>query len=92
VKLLAEVSDGENSPTVSSPKKSPAKLKGNCTRKPDFPLDDQQPSLSETVTSQSDDNENNYNAHVDSSSDVSDNELSLEDESGSEYILSTSKK
>jgi hypothetical protein len=81
-----------NSPTVPSPKKSPAKLKGNCTRTPDFPPDDQQPSPSETVTSQSDDNENNNNAHRHSSSEISDDGLSLEDESGSEYILSTSKK
>jgi len=74
-----EVSDGENSLTVSSPKKSPAKLKGNCTRTPDFPLDDQQPSPSENVTSQSDDNENNNNnnnAHTDRRSEISDDELS----------------
>ena len=48
------------------------------------------------MTSQSNENENNNNnnnsAHTDSSTEISDNELSLEDESGSEYILSTSKK
>jgi len=35
-KLVAEASDGENSPTVSFPKKIPIKLRGNCTAKLDI--------------------------------------------------------
>jgi hypothetical protein len=36
-RLLAEDSDGEKSPTVSSPQQSPIKVKGNRSRKLNFP-------------------------------------------------------
>jgi hypothetical protein len=49
-KLLAEDSDGEKSPSVSSPQQSPIKVKGNGSRKLDFPPDYQQPSTSVTIT------------------------------------------
>lgn len=90
-KLLSKASDGQTLQTVSSAKKSQIKLNGNYTRKLDFPLDDQQPPISVTNTSQSIDNENNNNSNnnvsVHNSSKISDSELSPKDDSGSEYHI-----
>jgi hypothetical protein len=70
-----EDSDGENSPSVSFP--SPTKLKGNRSRKLDFPLDDQQPSTSVFLTiSRSDNNQNNNIKSVDSITENSESSVS----------------
>jgi hypothetical protein len=87
VELLAEDNGGEKSPSMSSPQQSPIKVKGNHSRKLDFPPDYQKPFTSLTVaSSKSDDNENNNNTSADSISDNSDSELFSGDVSGSEYM------
>jgi hypothetical protein len=53
--------------------------------------DQQQLTATTGISSQSSDIENNNNAHAESSSKISDSELFPDDDSGSEYIGSSSK-